>query len=144
MNHEIMKEKVQAFRDAELPQEERAEIETHLPACEECRGILKRAEVLGAALVRASADDGLSEVFVRQVMTRLARMDQPAPAPRRPAFLNWLFPALGYGFALALMFVAIAHREPYINTESVLLADMPQNSQWAFSSEPAGVDDVME
>lgn len=144
MNHEIMKEKVQAFRDAELPQEERTEIEKHLPLCEECRGILKRAEALGAAMMRASADGGPSDVFVRQVMTRLARMDQPEPAPRGPVFLRWLFPALGYSFALLLMFVAIAHREPYINTESVLLADIPQNSQWAFSSEPAGVDDVME
>ena len=144
MNHEILKEKVPAFRDAELPEEERKEIDQHLPVCGECRGILKKTEVLGATISRVSADDGLSEVFVRQVMTRLACLDQPAVAPRRPVFLDWLFPALGYGFAIVLMFVAIAHREPFVTTESVLLADMPQNSQWAFSSEPAGVDEVME
>ena len=38
------------------------------------------------------------------------------------------------------MFVAISHREaPLINTENVLLADIPQSSQWTFASEPSDV-----
>ena len=143
MNHETMKEKVPAFRDRELPEEERKEITRHLPVCEECRGILKRWEALGGIFLKAPAD-GFPEIFVRQVMTRLARLDEPAPASRRWRFLNWLFPALGYGFAIALMAMAIVHREPFVNTESVLLADIPQNSHWAVSPEPAGLNKILE
>ena len=143
MNHETIKEKVLAFRDQELTEEERGEVARHLPLCEECRGILKRWELIGGALSRA-IPAGSSEVFVRGVMTRLARLDEPAPAGRRRAFLDWLFPALGYGFAIALMVFAIANRESLVNTESVLLADVPQNSHWAFSAEPAGVNKILE
>ncbi len=143
MNHETLKEKVLAYRDRELAGEELKAVETHLPVCEECRGILKKWETLGGLFSRP-VSSGDSEFFVRQVMTRLARREQPAPAVRRWAFLDWLFPALGYGFAIALMAVAIGQREPLINTESVLLADMPQTSQWAFTPEPAGVNEILE
>ena len=143
MNHEIMKEKVLIYRDRELAVQERKEIEGHLPACEECRGILKRWNRFGGLFSRAALP-GDSEAFTRRVMARLARQDEPALALRRWAFLDWLFPTLGYGFAIALMAVAIAHREPFVSAESVLLADMPQNSQWAFTSEPAGVHEILE
>ena len=121
MNHEMMKEKLQAFRDQELGEEGKREVLQHLPLCEECR-----------------------ENFVQNVMARLERLEEPAPARPRLAFLDWLFPVLGYGFAIALMFVAIAHREPLVTAEAVLLADVPQNSHWAFSSEPTGVNKIFE
>ena len=143
MNHETIKEKLQAFRDRELAKEENGEIERHLPFCEECRGILKRWETIRGAFMRA-ASAGPSEIFVQEVMVRLGRLDEPAPSVRRWAFLDWLFPALGYSFAIVLMAIAITHREPLVNTESVLLADVPQNSHWAFSPEPAGVNTVLE
>lgn len=143
MNHEIIKEKVLVYRDRELPEEERKQVERHLPVCEECRGILKRWDMLGGLFSRA-ASPGDSEAFVRNVMARLAQQDEPAPLIRHWAFLDWLFPTLGYGFAIALMAVAIAHREPLVSAESVLLADMPQNSQWAITPEPAGSHEILE
>lgn len=143
MNHERMKEKLQAFRDRELAETEREEMAQHLSFCGECRGTLRRWELFSSALLRVASPES-SEAFTGGVMARLADLEAPGPMARRGFFPDWLLPALGYGFALALMVIAITHREPFVTTETLLMAEIPQNSQWAFSPEPAGTNTILE
>ena len=155
MNHEAVKDKLLAFQDAELPEEERREIAAHLGSCEACRGVLKQWELIGAMLAGAVSAEP-SRAFVGRVMNRLAALEeaQTARAPLLP-FPRWFLPAIGYAFAFFLMFLAISHppearlaasgpRAAAVNTETVLLADIPQTSQWTFSAEPADLPNLVE
>lgn len=141
MDHKTYQEKLLAFRDAELSDEERRKIAAHAEQCAECRAVLDAWGRLGTVLSR-TAMPAASKSFVDGVMGRLARMEEPEPEPARPAwFPNWLFPALGYAFAFFLMFAAITHpnARPLVNTETVLLTYTSQGSEWTFSKEPADI-----
>ena len=137
MNHHELKEKLLVFYDPELPEEERREIAGHLPSCEECRHVLRRWERISNVLsCGVSASTEPSETFVNRVMARLAVLEEAQrPAGSRASFLKWLLPALGYGFAFFLMFLAISQRELPVNTETVLLSDISQASRWTFQPE---------
>ena len=41
------------------------------------------------------------------------------------------------------MLIAISNREPLIDTETVLLADTPQKTQWTFSKEMPEIDTLL-
>ncbi|OGW79248.1 MAG: hypothetical protein A3G33_00160 [Omnitrophica bacterium RIFCSPLOWO2_12_FULL_44_17] len=144
MNHQQIREKLTAFHDPELPSEERLEIAKHLESCEDCRGVLNRCEHAAKMFSRATLPKP-SEKFVTGVMDRLERLEEltPAVVERPTPFLRWLFPAIGYGFALLLMLIAISNREPLIDTETVLLADTPQKTQWTFSKEMPEIDTLL-
>jgi hypothetical protein len=61
---------------------------------------------------------------------------------------EWLFPVLGYSFALFLMFVAIMHWEPTMNntphTEAVLLTSIPQGAQWTYAQEMPEINKLLD
>ncbi len=144
MDHQTIKEKLPAFRDPELSEEERREIAIHLPLCEECRVILKQWEVIGT-LFAGVLPPASSESFVSGVMSRLTVLEEAkTPAVKRWPVPDWLLPILGYGFAFFLMFLAITHQESTASTESVLLTDVPQMSRWTYSAEPMDVDQLMD
>ncbi len=137
MDHEAIKERLLLLNDREWAEGERQEITAHLQSCIECRKTLERWQRIQSVLAR-SQRLGPSEVFVDGVMSRLAAREaaQEQGTLRRPwAFPNWLFPALGYGFAFLLMMIAIESREAPMNTAAVLLADVPRSSQWTFVHE---------
>jgi len=144
MNHRKIQEKILTYRDAELPGNERREIDAHLAACEKCRGLLKRWEKIGGALSTVPFP-APSEEFVRQVMARLPENEEPAeetvswPWP----FLRWAVPATGYAFAIFLFFAALLHEEPVVNAGTVLLDSVPQESQWTFSEETPGINTLL-
>ncbi len=143
MNHQNIKDKLLSFRDPELSEEERGEIAAHLPLCEECRGVLSRWETAQTAFGSVSLEP--SETFVGGVMNQLAALEEAQTrAGNRWALADWLLPVLGYGFAFALVFLAITHRESAVNAEAVLLADVPQTSSWAFSEETPEIDKLMD
>ena len=144
MDHETIKDNLLTFRDAELPSAQRQEIQAHLQACEDCKNILARWDVAAAEFKQTSLLPA-SGVFVNNVMGRLAALEKemPSPAPRRWSFVNWLLPLLGYGLAFFLIFLAISARETSVNTGTVLLADVPQTSQWTFSSEAPDMDQLL-
>ena len=136
MDHRHIEEKILEFFDGELGESERRGIEAHLPQCAECTGALERWRRIRTALATATVCRPSGE-FVNQVMERLAGPVQEEETATVRFFpgVKWLMPALGYAFALMMMFFAIAQREPIINTETMLLSNIPQKSQWAFSAE---------
>jgi len=86
-----------------------------------------------------------SESFVNGVMARIETLEKPAPVyvkPVQPVF-RWFLPALAYSFAFILMFTAIAIRQTPINADSILLADIPENSQWMVSEDEPVPDEVL-
>ena len=135
MDHQILKEKLFFYKDPETSEIDRCAVALHLEGCEECRGIVKRLEQIQTKLSQTTLKP--SPNFVFQVMERLEpQTSEKAVQPTVfPAFLKWLFPALGYSFAVVLMFVVITHREMPVNTETILLSDMPQASQWTLGSQ---------
>ena len=145
MNH-LREEKILAWHDRELGDEERREAAAHLQVCEDCRQLLKHWEQIHAGLQRKIQLEP-SEIFVTGVMDRIAEFEQPEErSVRRPLFPKWFLPLLGYGFAFVLMFVVIAQREApvnTINTEAVLLSDVPQASSWTFSGESAEINKLI-
>ena len=144
MTHEEIKEKLLALFDRELAETERHEINSHLHACENCSETVKRWEQISAAMSRAGTASPPSGRFVYSVMERIAASEKSAPAKNPIPVLNWIFPTLGYTFAVLLMFVAITHREPSINTDAVLLADVSQTSRWTFSAEAPDLNKLVE
>lgn len=143
MDHQEIEEKILRVDDAELSIAERREITEHLGSCEACRKILKNCE--RTRFVIQAAVPTPSEHFVAHVMGRLTELERQAERaePRISPILKWLVPAIGYGFAVFLMFVAIAYREPAVNTEDLLLADVPQTVQWVFVRESPEVNKLL-
>lgn len=152
MNHKKMQEKILSFDDPETSVQERQEITAHLEHCALCRDLLDRWRGIHTALVSARPLTS-SQHFVEKVMRRLSDLEMEAkrPAPAKPPAIGWLYPVLGYSFALLLMFAAIAHWEPYLygrngapSTENVLLSSVPQSEQFFFVKEPPEINYLFE
>ncbi|MBI4388104.1 MAG: zf-HC2 domain-containing protein [Candidatus Omnitrophica bacterium] len=137
MDHQSIKEKLLSYKDPELSTAEREQITLHLTSCEDCRSAFARWEAVRSKF-KALPSARSSEAFVNQVMARLDALEKVEPtivvSEQRP-FLRWLLPLTGYAFAFFLMILAITHQEQQVNTDAVLLADVPQASQWTFSME---------
>ncbi len=144
MNHNELKDKIYFYRDPETPENERREIADHLKTCEDCRRTLKLWEKASSALKQTQLQP--SAAFADRVMARLEERERAALAPEEPkaSFLDWLLPALGYAFAAGLMMVAVSSREIPVSTEGMLMASLPQKSQWTLSSEGPDVGSLME
>jgi hypothetical protein len=128
-----------------LSPEEHRKAMAHIQECAECRGLFVRWERIQGVLSSAGAVTA-PEGMVHKVMGRLADLEADAGEPAaifRP-LPQWLYPSLGYAFAFLLMFVAIAHWEPYLNaspsTETVLLSSIPQGEQSFYAQEPPEID----
>lgn len=137
MNHDQIKEKIYSFYDDELSPVEKNELEIHLKSCGECSGLLKQWEQTRQSFSKAAAP-AASENFIASVMGRIEELEAPDERPERGWSLpDWLFPSLGYSVAVALIFVAVNVNQPSFasTTESVLLSDVPDSAQWAFSNE---------
>jgi anti-sigma factor RsiW len=141
MNHQAIQEKLYVYRDPETGDEERREIAAHLEACEGCRLDLARWEQIQARVSQCTPAP--SPAFVYQVMDRLEPQPKHAPSAAL-GFLRWLFPALGYGMALGLMFAVITSRELPVNTEAILLADLPGMDQWTLGNQEPDAGDLVE
>lgn len=145
MDHETVKEKLFLYADPETGEEERRQIAAHTEGCEECRLLFKRWEQVQNKLSKTTLKPSASFVF--QVMERLEPSRAKAPAEVRagfPEFLRWLFPAVGYTAAFILMFTVITHREMPVNTETILLADMPHISQWTLGNQAPDAGDLVD
>ena len=144
MKHEEIRDTLLSFYDPELPGPERLEITDHLKSCQDCRNRLKHWKSLQAGLSQTAMPEP-SEAFVRGVMSGIARLGEavPEPEPWFLPFLRWLVPAAGYAFAVFLIFIAILHQEPVFNTETVLLADVPENAQWSFVPESPKISNLI-
>src|SRR5579872_5654541 len=85
-------DKLQAYYDGELPQAERAGVETHLKACLECRQALGRWRRVARTLLEPPAVRS-SDRFVADVMEGVDAFERPAPE-RAVWFPGWLVPSL--------------------------------------------------
>src|SRR5689334_21757642 len=99
MNHDLLREKLFVYFDAETAAEEKREVEAHVDLCADCREIFKRWQT--AAGVFQQAGNRPSEGFVYQVMERIADSEKRTSGVSvpKPVFLKWLLPVLGYTFA---------------------------------------------
>ena len=144
MNHKRIQDHLSAFCDGELPEHRMREIADHVRSCDECRSRIESWKRVGSVFSGMTVDER-SEEFVDQIMARLAEPERKASPAFRGSFdlPKWLYPAMGYAFAIVLVFAAILAREPILrvdaDTEAVLLSDIPEAAQWTFSS---GVSDV--
>ncbi len=135
MDHETIQEKLIEYRNGAVSQAEKLEISSHLEKCQECGMVLKAWEQMNPPVLKKHIQQ-TGEWFVHQTMNRIEALETAEPEPKpRWALPKWLVPVLGYSLAFFLMYLAIEHRELPITTESVLISDVPQNSQWAFSSD---------
>jgi anti-sigma factor RsiW len=145
MDHQKIQALLLTTDSPELSPEERREVAAHLQACRDCGGLAARWERIHGMFAHVSAvppPPGMAD----KIMKRLADLeasDVEPQAVRRP-WVQWLFPTLGYAFAFLLMFVAIAHWEPYLKanptTETVLLSSIPQGDQLFFAKDPPEVN----
>jgi len=144
MDHQKIQEMLLTLDSPGLSPGEQREVMAHVQVCDECRGLLTRLESIQGVFAPVSmvtAPQGI----VDRVLERLAHLEVPAAKPLlsfRP-LVEWLYPALGYVFALLLMVTAIAHWEPYLktnpSTEEVLLSSIPQEEQLFFAKEPPSI-----
>ncbi len=91
---ELQRERLSAYLDGELPDVERAALETHLGACEQCQGELA---ALGQtrALLRALPTPALPRAFTLPA--------QPTPAERRQRVPAWTRPVQTLGSVAAMI-----------------------------------------
>jgi hypothetical protein len=91
------------------------------------------------------APHGMEEKIMRRLEGLEIRAKEPSSVSR--PWEQWLFPTIGYAFALLFMVVAIAHWEPYLNanpsTEEVLLSNIPQGGQIFFTKEPPSINQLL-
>jgi len=102
MNHQEIQERIHPYVDGELDVTNAREVELHLRACEECRGLEQNIRALSDTLTRSvpayRAPTGLRK-SVRAALRREAR-----PAGLGP----WMPFAIGAACALLLLVVAIS------------------------------------
>ena len=123
MNHQRLKEALQALHDGELGETDRAEASAHLAGCADCRQAYERWRRLAKAFFRAPAPPTpfQTESFVRGVMERL----EPAEVPfweRISAPL--LIPALSFGLAGLLLSIAWPRAESIAPLDVLMLTDV--------------------
>ena len=150
MNHKKAEKILSVFYDFELSEKEHLEVAEHVDVCKSCQFALKHFEGISAIFSR-SAVLHPSESFTNRFMERLAHLEVPVKkVGQRFSFLNDLFfPLAGYSFALLLMITAVMHWEPYMAsgktiTESMLLTNIPQETQWAFFQEKPEMTNLLE
>jgi len=148
MKHQNIEEKLLAFYDSELPPIEHEEVAKHLAICKDCQSVLENWEIVRRAVSRQAVPKP-SENFVHKVMTKLVDLEEAKEKSLLfPALAKWLFPAIGYTFAIFIMFAAILHWEPVMNgetsTETVLLANVPQALRWTFSDEEPRINKLLD
>lgn len=133
MDHEILKQKLFALHDKELPASERVAVEAHLSGCYECRLALRDWEKISHAFF-AKQPVAPSEVFVEQVM---AKLDQSVPSPWWIGWARWFVPVVGLAGVAFFLSVDNPLRENSPATENILLASAGGSSslQWIVSGE---------
>lgn len=141
MDHNALKEKLFLYLDEETSADEKREISFHLNGCSECRQILDRLKQMKTALTKTELEP--SGTFVYKVMGRLAPQEAAAVPFELPGFLKWLLPTAGYALAIILMVNAIASRQTPVNTETILLTDVPSKAQWSFSDQSPEINNLM-
>lgn len=163
MTHGLLKEKLFALYDGELPEGERQEVLVHLDDCPECRQVYKRWEKIAKTFFRPPMPQ-TSEAFVQRVMERVETLTEPERVRRRvrwsarwirwqitsrvrwrPIAVWWLVPALGLAAAALLLFISLQGQETLISTEDLLLADGHERSpsQWILVGETPQADDLL-
>src|SRR5258706_15116603 len=87
--------------------------------------------------LRQTTPPAEGEAFVAKVMGKLSAQEEESVVIRpRWSFTKWLEPVLEYGLVALLLIIFIVQNPPAVTAESILLADVPQASHWAFSEEP--------
>lgn len=137
MDHEELKDKVQAYYDNEITPEERLNVLSHLKICSDCRGW---TEDWGktASLVFQITDPDPSEHFVRQVMAKIERLD-PAMEMSwdwlRFVLNRWVYPTfVGAALAGFILIMTYPVQEPRVSEISP--------SDWFASSDLPKVDQI--
>jgi anti-sigma factor RsiW len=120
MNHDQIREQLQAFYDEELSGDARREVEAHLGGCPACRQELEEWDRIKGVWLRGPAV-APSDVFVRRVMDRIGA--ERGVVPFSPALPRWLVPALGVAAAAMFLFVAMPERDDMVAAEDLLLAN---------------------
>lgn len=148
MDHQKIQEMLLTLDSPGLSPGVQREVMAHVQVCDQCRGLLTRLgniQGIFAPVSLVTAPQGMAD----RVLERLTHLEASAAKPQlsfRP-LVEWLYPALGYVFALLLMVTAIAHWEPYLkmnpNTEEVLLSSIPQEEQLFFAKEPPSIHRLM-
>jgi len=145
MDHQKIREMLFVLDAPELSAEERREVTAHAQGCVDCRGLLTRWERIHGMFSNvqtATAPRGMTDRVINRLEALEVRTEEPAAILRR--WVQWLYPTLGYAFAFSLMFMAIAHWEPFLNmrpsTEKVLLSGIPQGEQSFFTQKTPEID----
>jgi anti-sigma factor RsiW len=120
MEHEIIVEKLSAFRDGALPPAERDLVAGHLEECPSCAAVLRDWEALAGLLFRPSSapTSFQTEAFVARVMSRLPS-DERLPFARMG---RWLVPAAGLGFAALAFSFGSYSRDQGLEPAAALLS----------------------
>lgn len=113
MNHAMAHERLSEYRDGELAPELRADLESHLNLCADCRGTLDAWLFASRFLFSGSAVPSPieTEAFTARVMSRLAERASSGSkwyASYWPGSGNWLLPLAGAALALAALLVTPA------------------------------------
>ncbi|HJX97742.1 MAG TPA: zf-HC2 domain-containing protein, partial [Chthoniobacterales bacterium] len=99
MNHDQIRELLHAYSDGELDLVNAREVEQHLRACGECRGVEEQIRALHAAIINdapAFRAPAHLRKNIRAALRREARADEKKLSP-------WLIFATGAAFAAAIL-----------------------------------------
>ncbi|MDO8804778.1 MAG: zf-HC2 domain-containing protein [Elusimicrobiota bacterium] len=123
MDHNLCRDNLSAYLDGELPQQERAQLETHLAGCPECRAVLGQLGTV-SGIFKKHAMEPVPLSLKGEVLGGRAK---PAPYP-------WFKPVLALSAVAAGVFVVLnLSRSP----EQVPLMQMSRNN--AFESLQKGL-----
>lgn len=134
MNHDIFREKLDAYYDRELPEREAREMEAHLGSCAPCRREFEEWKSLAGALFHAPPP-GESEAFVRRVMAELPDLEGDA-SPGLLAW-RWLMPACALAAAVFVAILSWPNGNP-IAAETLLLAEEREEASILLAFAPRG------
>ncbi|MCB4755839.1 MAG: zf-HC2 domain-containing protein [Elusimicrobia bacterium] len=148
MDHDQIKDKLDAYDDNELSIGERHEVTAHLEACAECRTNAEEWKKTTDMFFKTPQLPS-SEEFVHRVMARIERLE-PADVREqgglRRALNRWFYPAfVGAAVAGFLFIMTVPMPEPKAPLDSLLFEYKAENipSDWLVSADVAREDQIL-
>ena len=123
MDHQTVKQRLDAYLDGELPASETGEIAGHIQTCPGCRKMVEEWEKIRAAFFK-TPEITPSNTFTYQVMARL----ETAQAFDLGSFLRWAFSTFAF-MACALFFISFWPPAESSAFEAAILKGNPFNVQ---------------
>ncbi len=142
MDHKTYQDKLSEYRDGELGESQRREVESHVSSCAECAAVLRDYASLGSGLARNTSQTSASgtDFFVNKVMDRIHTLESVS-SRRVRIQAQWFAPAFGIA---AMLILALIPTKTGYSADMLLMNNISGNSvDWVVSSDAPLKDDML-